>query len=42
MEFADTAAYEAYNQHPDHVRFVETRWVPEVDEFLEIDYTALP
>jgi len=42
MEFADPAAYEAYNQHPDHVRFVEERWVNEVEDFLEIDYTALP
>ena len=41
MEFADVAAYTAYNEHPDHVRFVEGRWVPEVEEFLEIDYAAL-
>jgi heme-degrading monooxygenase HmoA len=42
MEFADAAAYEAYNQHPDHVRFVEERWLSEVEDFLEIDYAALP
>ncbi len=41
MEFADAAAYEAYNQHPAHVLFVEERWVDEVEEFLEIDYAAL-
>jgi heme-degrading monooxygenase HmoA len=41
MEFADADAYEAYNQHPEHVRFVEERWVNEVEEFLEIDYAAL-
>jgi hypothetical protein len=40
MEFADAGSYEAYNQHPDHVRFVEERGVPEVEEFLEIDYAA--
>ena len=40
MEFADQAAYDAYNAHPDHVRFVETRWLPEVSDFLEIDYAA--
>ena len=40
MEFADAAAYAAYNEHPDHVRFVESRWVPEVADFLEIDYEA--
>jgi stress responsive alpha/beta barrel protein len=38
MEFADPAAYESYNAHPDHVRFVAERWVPEVTDFLEIDY----
>jgi hypothetical protein len=37
MEFAGRAAYEAYNEHPDHVRFVRERWV-EVTDFLEIDY----
>ena len=40
MEFADRAAYDRYNEHPDHVRFVEERWVPEVTEFLELDYAA--
>jgi hypothetical protein len=38
MEFADRAAYEGYNEHPDHVRFVQERWLPEVSEFLELDY----
>ena len=38
MEFADAAAYEGYNEHPDHVRFVAERWLPEVTDFLEIDY----
>ena len=38
MEFADDAAYQAYNDHPDHVAFVQGRWIPEVSEFLEIDY----
>lgn len=38
MEFADQGAYERYNEHPDHVRFVEERWLVEVDDFLEIDY----
>ena len=40
MEFADRAAYEAYNDHPDHVRFVQERWLAEVTDFLELDYTA--
>jgi quinol monooxygenase YgiN len=41
MEFADRAAYEAYNQHPAHIRFVEERWLNEVESFLEIDYAAI-
>ena len=41
MELAGAAAYEAYNEHPDHVRFVAERWLPEVAEFLEIDYEPL-
>ncbi len=41
MEFADAAAYRGYNDHPEHVRFVKERWVPEVEEFLEIDYERL-
>ena len=40
MEFADRAAYEAYNNDPRHVQFVETRWVPEVRDFLEIDFAV--
>ncbi len=42
MEFAGSAAYEAYNRHPEHVRFVEERWAAEVEDFLEIDYAARP
>ena len=38
MEFETQADYEAYNVHPDHVDFVETRWKPEVLDFLELDY----
>jgi heme-degrading monooxygenase HmoA len=38
MEFADAAAYAAYNEHPDHTGFVQNRWIPEVEEFLELDF----
>jgi hypothetical protein len=41
MEFADRAAYEGYNEHPEHVRFVQERWLPEVAAFLEVDYEPL-
>ena len=40
MEFAGQDAYDAYNGHPDHVRFVQERWLPEVADFLEIDYAS--
>jgi len=41
MEFADAAAYDAYNQHPVHIGFVQERWVPEGADFLEPDYQPL-
>lgn len=41
MEFADRAAYDAYNAHPDHVRFVQERWLVEVSDFLEVDYERI-
>ena len=40
MEFDDQDGYTAYNEHPDHVAFVEQRWVPEVSDFLEADFVA--
>jgi hypothetical protein len=40
MEFADPAAYQGYNEHPDHVRFVQDRWLAEIEDFLEIDYES--
>ncbi|MBZ0229944.1 MAG: Dabb family protein [Bauldia sp.] len=41
MEFADQAAYDGYDRHPDHVAFVRDRWLKEVDAFLEIDTVPL-
>jgi hypothetical protein len=40
MEFADAGAYRSYNGHPSHVAFVRDRWIPEVEEFLELDFEA--
>jgi len=40
MEFADEAAYAFYSGHPDHTAFVQQRWIPEVVEFMELDYVA--
>lgn len=39
MRFADEQAYRAYDEHPDHVRFVAERWLPEVADFQELDLT---
>jgi hypothetical protein len=41
MEFDDAAAYQAYNDHSEHTRFVKERWGPEVEDFLETDYERL-
>ncbi len=41
MEFEDQAAYDGYNKHPKHVKFVRERWEREVQKFLEIDYEPL-
>lgn len=41
MEFADQAAYSAYNEHPKHVKFVRERWDREVAKFMEIDYVPV-
>ena len=40
MEFAGRSAYDGYNEHPDHVRFVQERWLAEVSDFLELDYAS--
>jgi len=31
MEFTDTEDYEAYNSHPLHQKFVNERWIVEVE-----------
>jgi hypothetical protein len=41
MHFENQAAYDVYNSHPWHVAFVNDRWIPEVERFMEIDYVAL-
>jgi len=38
MVFANQNDYSAYNNHPDHVSFVQNRWMKEVSDFLEIDF----
>ncbi|NQX64505.1 Dabb family protein [Paenibacillus alba] len=41
MVFADQAAYDAYNSHPVHTRYVAERWLKEVSRFQEIDFTVM-
>ena len=38
MEFEDMDNYQAYNNHPEHVSFVQTMWIPQVSDYIEIDY----
>jgi len=38
MQFENQDAYDTYNNHPDHVAFVENVWKKEVEDFMEIDY----
>ncbi|HLO43292.1 MAG TPA: Dabb family protein [Leadbetterella sp.] len=39
MEFDTNEQFDAYTIHPDHVAFVSDFWIPNVEDFLEIDYT---
>jgi hypothetical protein len=41
MAFADQAAYEGFNKHPRHAKFLKDRWDREVSRFLEVDYEPL-
>ena len=41
MQFESQKEYDFYNNHPDHVAFVQERWIPEVEKFMEIDYVKL-
>ena len=38
MYFDDQSAYDGYNNHPEHLAFVDGVWLPHVVEFLELDY----
>lgn len=41
MVFDNQEAYTAYNEHPEHVKFVKERWETEVTNFLEADFIAV-
>lgn len=38
MCFDELADFDAYNKHPDHVRYVNEVWLPNVSEFQVLDY----
>ncbi|WP_343059810.1 Dabb family protein [Saccharibacillus deserti] len=40
MKFADQGAYEAYNAHPVHVKYVAEVWESKVRSFRETDLVA--
>jgi len=41
MFFANQDDYDAYNTHPQHLRFLEEHWFKEVADFQEADFEAL-
>lgn len=42
MEFDNHDAYQSYNIHPQHQRFIEEYWLQYVDQFMEIDFDVIP
>jgi len=40
MRFKEQADYDAYNDHPEHAAFVTDVWIPNVAEFVELDYVV--
>jgi hypothetical protein len=40
FDFATQGDYDAYNTHPDHIRFVEEWWKTQVSGFMEIDFSS--
>ena len=41
MEFTSQQLYDAYSNHPEHVKFIQEYRVKYVEDFLEIDYEPL-
>jgi len=41
FDFMTEEDYERYNNHPDHVKFVEEWWKTQVADFMEIDFKEL-
>ena len=41
MEFDCQEHYDTYTNHPLHVYFIRNFWIPNVEDFLEIDYEQI-
>lgn len=41
MEFDSQEQFDFYSNHPDHQAFIQDFWIPNVEDFLEIDYLPL-
>lgn len=41
MEFKSQVEYDGYNNHDLHQAFVNDVWIPQVEDFMEIDYEVL-
>ena len=41
MNFATAAELQVYRDHPDHLAFVNERWLKEVSDFQEADFEEL-
>lgn len=39
MEFENQEQYDTYSNHSAHLDFIQNFWIPNVEDFLEIDYT---
>lgn len=42
MKFTSQNAYDSYNNHPDHLDYVNSIWLKEVSSFQEIDHIIHP
>ncbi len=42
MHFDSDQDFQAYSKHPLHDAFVQERWIPEVEDFQEADFDAMP
>lgn len=41
MVFDSQTIYDAYSNHPEHDAFVQNWWIPNVEDFLEIDTVTM-